>query len=189
MEIKNFVKVYDNVLPLNLIGNIVRFANQSEFEETRIGGDEYNEVNFNIRKAYSLPLTYLSKKMTNVHWFNLLGCTFDKYLKQYKIDNKIIDSDFSNINDIQILKYFENGFYKWHVDHFSSIPRTFSCILFLNDDYKGGTIAFRNPDGTGEWEVKVKAGRLIIWPSNFLYPHTVKPVLKGTRYTVVAWAL
>ena len=24
---------------------------------------------------------------------------------------------------------------------------------------------------------------------NFLYPHTVKPVTKGIRYSVVAWAL
>ena len=31
--------------------------------------------------------------------------------------------------------------------------------------------------------------RMIIWPSTFLYPHTVKPVTKGTRYSVVAWAL
>jgi predicted 2-oxoglutarate/Fe(II)-dependent dioxygenase YbiX len=69
------------------------------------------------------------------------------------------------------------------------IPRTMSCILLLNNDYEGGNLCFRNPDGSGEWEVEVKPNRMIIWPSNFLYPHTVKPVTKGKRYSVVAWAL
>jgi predicted 2-oxoglutarate/Fe(II)-dependent dioxygenase YbiX len=64
-----------------------------------------------------------------------------------------------------------------------------SCILLLNNDYEGGNLCFRNPDESGEWEVEVKPNRMIIWPSNFLYPHTVKPVTKGTRYSIVAWIL
>jgi len=31
--------------------------------------------------------------------------------------------------------------------------------------------------------------RMLIWPSNFMYPHLVKPVTKGIRYSVVSWAL
>jgi predicted 2-oxoglutarate/Fe(II)-dependent dioxygenase YbiX len=61
--------------------------------------------------------------------------------------------------------------------------------IILNNDYEGGNLCFRNPDGSGEWEVEVKPNRMIIWPSTFLYPHTVKPVTKGKRYSVVAWAL
>jgi predicted 2-oxoglutarate/Fe(II)-dependent dioxygenase YbiX len=64
-----------------------------------------------------------------------------------------------------------------------------SCILLLNNDYEGGNLCFRNPDKSGEWEVEVKPNRMIIWPSCFMFPHTVKPVTKGTRYSVVAWAL
>ena len=37
--------------------------------------------------------------------------------------------------------------------------------------------------------VEKKANRMIIWPSNFLYPHSVKPVTEGIRYSVVSWAL
>ena len=36
--------------------------------------------------------------------------------------------------------------------------------------------------------IKGSPGDLVIWPSNFLFPHGVKPVKKGKRYTVVAWA-
>jgi len=189
MEIKNFVKIYDEVLPWNVVSNIIRFANVSKFEETRVGGGEQDRVDFSIRKTYTLSLSNLNNSISNVHLFNLLYHFFNKNLKQYKFDAGILDYDYQNIFDIEILKYENTGFYTWHVDHFATIPRTMSCILLLNNDYEGGNLCFRNPDGSGEWEVEVKPNRMVIWPSNFLYPHTVKPVTKGKRYSVVAWAL
>jgi predicted 2-oxoglutarate/Fe(II)-dependent dioxygenase YbiX len=189
MEIKNFIKIYDQVLPWNVLGNLVRYASISNFTETKIGGGDNDEVNFNVRRTYALTLRNIENSLTNVHWFNLLYSFFDKNLKQYKVDLKILDYGYKNIFDIEILKYKQDGFYTWHTDHFAEIPRTMSCILLLNNDYEGGNLCFRNPDGSGEWEVEVKPNRMIIWPSNFLYPHTVKPVTQGTRYSVVAWAL
>jgi predicted 2-oxoglutarate/Fe(II)-dependent dioxygenase YbiX len=123
---------------------------------------------------------------------NQLSLTIFELLRD---SNKIKTTDkdgnvvYKDIFDIEILKYENTGFYTWHVDHFATIPRTMSCILLLNNDYEGGNLCFRNPDGSGEWEVEVKPNRMIIWPSNFLYPHTVKSVTKGKRYSVVAWAL
>jgi hypothetical protein len=189
MEIKNFVKIYDNVLPLNTLSNLIRFANASTFEESRIIDDKDNVINFNIRKTYMLPLNYLNKSISNVHWFNLLRYFFKNKLLQYKVEQNIIDFTFNNIDDISILKYENTGFYTWHTDHHANAPRTMSCVLLLNNDYEGGNLCFRNPDGSGEWEIEVKPNRMIIWPSSFLYPHTVKPVTKGKRYSVVAWAL
>jgi len=189
MEIKNFIKIYDEVLPWNILSNLIRFANISKFIETQIGGGGNPMIDFNSRRAFTLPLSNLDNSMSKVHWFNLLQFYFNINLKQYKFDANILDYDYKNIFDIEILKYEDTGFYTWHVDHFADIPRTMSCILLLNNDYEGGNLCFRNPNGSGEWEVEVKPNRMIIWPSNFLYPHTVKPVTKGTRYSVVAWAL
>ena len=189
MEIKNFIKIYDKVLPWETLSNLIRFANKSKFVETQVGGNEDAKTDFNIRRTYTLPLSNLTNSLTKVHWFNLLKNFFNKNLNQYKLDTNIIDYGYKNIFDIEILKYENTGFYTWHVDHFADIPRTMSCILLLNNDYEGGNLCFRNPDGSGEWEVEVKPNRMIIWPSNFLYPHTVKPVTKGKRYSVVAWAL
>jgi len=187
MEIKKFIKIYDEVLPLNILSNLIRFGNVSKFCVTTVGNA--NTVDLNIRKANSLPLSNLDNSLSIVHWFNILQFIFNRYLRQYKIDLNIVDYEYQKIFDIEILQYLNTGFYTWHVDHFATVPRTMSCILLLNNDYEGGNLCFRNPDGSGEWEVEVKPNRMIIWPSNFLYPHTVKPVTKGTRYSVVAWAL
>jgi hypothetical protein len=189
MEIKNFIKIYDEVLPWKVLSNLIRFANVSEFKETQVGGGKESRVNFNIRRTFTLPLTNLHNSFSNVHWHNLLYFYFNKNLNQYKFDVNTIDYHYKEIFDIEILKYENTGFYTWHTDHCADIPRTMSCILLLNNDYEGGNLCFRNPDGSGEWEVEVKPNRMIIWPSNFLYPHTVKPITKGKRYSVVAWAL
>jgi hypothetical protein len=189
MDIKSFIKIYDEVLPWQVLSNLIRFANISEFQKTKVGGNEESRIDFNIRRTFTLPLSNGHNSFSNVHWFNLLCFYFGKYLDKYKNDKNIIDFSYKCIFDVEILKYENTGFYTWHIDHFADIPRTMSCILLLNNDYEGGNLCFRNPDGSGEWEVEVKPNRLIIWPSNFLYPHTVKPVTKGKRYSVVAWAL
>ena len=189
MEIKNFIKMYDEVLPWNVLSNLIRFANKSSFKETMVGGGKDSRIDFNIRKTYSLPLTNLSNSLSTVHWFCLLHSFFDKNLTKYRVDNNFVHFNYKNIRNIEILKYENTGFYTWHTDHFAENPRTVSCILLLNNDYVGGNLCFKNPDASEEWEVEVKPNRMIIWPSNFLYPHTVKPVTKGKRYSVVAWAL
>jgi hypothetical protein len=93
MEIKNFIKVYDEVLPWNVVSNLIRFANLSKFEETKVGGFKDAVTNFNIRKTYSLALSNTHKSLTNVHWFNLLYFFFFKKLKEYKFDLNILDYD------------------------------------------------------------------------------------------------
>jgi hypothetical protein len=130
MEIKNFIKIYDEVLPWGVLSNLIRFANVSKFQETKInGGEEEARTDFNIRRAYALALSNLNNSISNVHWFNLLHSYFDKNLKQFKFDANILDYGYKNIFDIEILKYENTGFYTWHVDHFATIPRTMSCIL------------------------------------------------------------
>ena len=55
-------------------------------------------------------------------------------------------------------------------------------LFYINDDYEGGEFMLCNE------EIKLKQGDCIIFPSVFLYPHEVKPVTKGTRYSWVLWS-
>jgi predicted 2-oxoglutarate/Fe(II)-dependent dioxygenase YbiX len=191
MEIKNFIKIYDDVLPLKVLSNLIRYINTIKFEKAAITTMDHNDVivDFNIRRTHVRRLTELSDSISEVHWFNFLGNIIKNNIFNYIRDIKSIDCAIKTIKDISILKYENTGFYTWHTDHGLEEPRTLSIVLLLNNDYEGGNLCFRNPDGSGEWEVEVKPNRMIIWPSNFLYPHTVKPVSKGIRYSMVSWAI
>ena len=41
MEIKNFIKIYDQVLPWNVLSSLIRFANISKFEEIEIDEEKF----------------------------------------------------------------------------------------------------------------------------------------------------
>jgi hypothetical protein len=185
MEVKNFIKIYDNCLSPILISKLISAINTFKFNEATI---DKGETNFEIRKTFTKSLNNLSSSMTEVHWHNLLCTIFTSALHRYGLDTKTQPFNFTNIINIDVLKYENSGFYTWHTDHFADCPRTMSCILLLNNDYEGGELCFRDVDGTNEWCVKKELGRIIVWPSNFMFPHTVKPVV-GKRLSIVAWSL
>ena len=60
-----------------------------------------------------------------------------------------------------------------------------TAVLYPNDDYEGGEIAFRvvGEDGVQkEFEYKPKAGDLVFFPSGHPYYHGVKRIYKAPKY-------
>ena len=56
-----------------------------------------------------------------------------------------------------------------------------SCLLYLNDDYEGGEFV------VADQEYKTTKGSIIFFPSSFMYPHMVKKVTKGERWSCAGW--
>lgn len=183
MEIKDYIKVYDNLLNYKTLSNFLRYANTLNFEEATVGAN--NTVRLDIRNTFNYSLSNLSDKLSDVHWCGYLTYIFDLTFKKYQ--EHFNHAHFNQIETVEILKYNEGGFYKEHVDHFRSRPRTLSGILLLNNDYEGGNICFKL--GNEDLIIDKAPNRFIVWPSNFIYPHEVKKVTKGVRYSVVTWAL
>ena len=89
---------------------------------------------------------------------------------------------------INLLKYKEGNFYSPHIDAFHTVNRQLSFIFCLNNNYDGGELFFFHPVTKKPYsQAHLNVGDLIMFPSNFLYPHQVSPITKGTRYSVVAW--
>lgn len=83
---------------------------------------------------------------------------------------------------MHVLKYKESGFLPAHSDHGIS-SRVLSALLYLNDDYEGGTLRFPHLN----LELKPEAGTILFFPSNFVYVHEVDAVTKGIRYSLPNW--
>lgn len=78
---------------------------------------------------------------------------------------------------------------KLHCDHIhdmfdgniKGVP-ILSIVGVLNDNYLGGDFIM--------WEdtkIELQAGDILLFPSNFLFPHKVLDVTKGKRYSFVSW--
>jgi predicted 2-oxoglutarate/Fe(II)-dependent dioxygenase YbiX len=91
------------------------------------------------------------------------------------------------INQIDLLKYSTGGKYEIHTDHFTTVARHLSIIINLNDDYEGGDLIFTDQKENEIKKIKLQKGSIVFFPSNFMYPHSIKPITKGTRYSIVAW--
>jgi len=92
------------------------------------------------------------------------------------------------ITPIRINRYLTGTEMKMHYDHIYSlfdgekkgIP-ILSIVGLLNDDFDGGEFHFYDSD------VPLEAGDILIFPSSFMYPHGVKNVTKGERWSFVSW--
>lgn len=83
-----------------------------------------------------------------------------------------------------LLRYKESYHYKEHVDSVGQqLYREVSCSIALNSGYDGGEFAFFG----GEKIYALEKGDILMFPSNFMYPHAVLPVTKGERISIVTW--
>ena len=187
MDVAKYIVQYDNVMPIHALDKYRRVLDTKKFDEAGVADDHGGRVDFSVRRTWIYD--YTSKHhtlLTDLHWHNRLHAVFTFYLNDY-LKRFDIQEGYRQEN-ISVLKYENTGFYKPHVDHGYQTPRTYSLIFLVNDDYEGGDLCFTLKDQE-KLVIKKKKNKLLIWPSNFMYPHTVEPVQKGTRYSVVSWAL
>jgi hypothetical protein len=59
----------------------------------------------------------------------------------------------------------------------------FSTILYLNDDYLGGEVYFKNQDIS----LKLDAGSVLCFRGNLNNIHKINDVLEGTRYNIISF--
>ena len=81
------------------------------------------------------------------------------------------------------LKYAEGQYYTQHTDSFKEEQRSISCSFQLNDDFEGGEFCLFDRD----IKMRPKKGSVLVFPSNFMYPHEILPVTKNARYSIITW--
>ena len=131
----------------------------------------------------------LSMSWENVSTSNLIGKKLWHAIKAYQ-DNYDFPwfTSWQGYTKIRFNKYAENKKMALHVDHIRSmfdgekkgIP-ILSVLGVLNNDYEGGEFYIIDK------KIEFSKGDVIIFPSNFMYPHKVEPVTKGTRYSYISW--
>ena len=90
----------------------------------------------------------------------------------------------SGFNPIRINRYNEGVSMAKHNDHsFDKEHPLITIIVMLNDEFEGGELVLLD-----DYEVKLKVGEAVFFPSNFMFPHQVRTVTKGIRYSLATWA-
>ena len=89
-------------------------------------------------------------------------------------------------------RYTKSDECKMHCDHIHSLFTTaenpdpkgvpiLSMVCLLNDDFTGGEFVI------GEKTINLTSGDVVVFPSNFMFPHKVNTIKNGERYSFVSW--
>ena len=192
MGLDSYIKVYDDVLGVEQISSIIKWSNKLKFKSGGVSDKQI--VNKNIRDVELYDIHDVSNEShTRVHWRNYLTALIVNLIKNDYEKNLIATPNdgtgFTGIGELSLLKYGKGGHYNFHIDQFTQAPRILSIIILLNDDYIGGELVFCDNLTKKEIKkIKNKSGKVIIWPSCFMFPHQIKEITEGTRYSIVAWA-
>lgn len=183
-NLKDYILVLEDILPKKLCNDILNeYENSNEWLDTAVGSK--GNINKKIRNCTTIKMSFNNvieknkniRKSLDDEVFQSTKKAIEKYNEKFKQAHVSKDSGY------ELLKYEKGDFYIEHVDSFTEIPRTISCSFILNNNFKGGEFSFFN----NTLVYPLKKGSAIMFPSNFLYPHSVLPVIDGTRYSIVTW--
>ena len=178
--LEKWIGHYEDVVPNNLCDDVIKYPwswSPSKYESD--GGvvknsDERVRMDEVWVEKLNQPYSSLRESVLKV---------VDCYAKEHERFACIHHTNF------RINKYGVGGFMSSHVDniHHShgqqyGYPQC-SVLLFLNDNYEGGEIII------ADTIYKPKKNSAIIFPSNFMFPHSVNQVIEGTRYSVITWLM
>jgi PKHD-type hydroxylase len=206
MNLHDYYWFFKSAIPSRLCDDIVRYGLSQKEVLARTGG-------FQDKKLSKDEMAILKRRRhSNVTWLD--DTWIYKEIQPYvSLANKNAGWNFEWdwSEPLQFTKYKLNQYYDWHCDSYNKPYdiknnknqkgkiRKLSMTLQLTDgsEYEGGELEFdfRNYDPPLRDESKhlrqakeiLSKGSIIVFPS-FVW-HRVKPVRKGTRYSLVMWCL
>ena len=208
MNLSNYYWYFKSVLTPRFCDEVIKYAKSKKETMARTGGFS-EDKNKPLDKEEVKNLKY--KRNSDVVWLDdaWIYKEIHPYVHQA---NKNAGWNFSwdRSESCQFTKYKLNQYYDWHCDSWDKVydksktlaygkirKLSMTCQLTDGSEYSGGELEFdfRNYDPPQRDEAKhlrkateiLSKGSIIVFPS-FVW-HRVKPVTKGTRYSLVVWHL
>ena len=204
MNLSNYYWYFSGVLTPKFCDDVIKYALSKEEVMARTGAYK----NKKLKKQEVLDLK--KKRNSDLVWLN------DKWIYRemhpyVHLANKNAGWNFEwdRSESCQFTKYKHNQYYDWHTDPWDKPydkegpdkgrvrKLSMTCQLTDGSEYKGGELEFdfRNYDPNMRDESKhiktvkeiLPKGSIVVFPSHLW--HRVKPVTRGTRYSLVVWHL
>ena len=184
--IEDYIYV-ENHIPVELCESLVDECNKKEWKKHTWHSNYTNiSTSEETKELDVMPCTQEQQ--------NKITPYLIKALEDYQTRNSVPGDKtgtrwLTKFSPIRFNKYEVGNTMREHYDHIHSIfdgkmkgVPIVSIVANLNEDYEGSEFMCRDK------EIKLKTGDILLFPSNFMYPHEVKETIKGTRYSFVSWA-
>ena len=205
MNLSNYFWYFKSALTPRFCDEVIKYALQQQDSIARTGG-------FSKPKLSKEDIKNIQRKRkSDLVWFNDTWIYKELHPYVHEANRRAgWNFEWNWSESCQFTKYKEGQYYDWHCDSWDKTydaPNTpshgkirkisMTCQLTDGSEYSGGELEFdfRQYDPPQRDESKhlrkateiLPKGSIVVFPS-FLW-HRVKPITKGTRYSLVVWHL
>ena len=195
-QLNNYFHINNSSLSREICQDIIKTF---ESEQGKEPGSTFGGVNVNIKDTvdFNIPL---NNKWSRIRKF--LGKELDINIKKYvsNINNTIRNSSVENSDHeysvftkfvshetLMVQRYTKNkGRYIYHDDFHNDFDnkkyRVITYLWYLNDVEEGGETEF-----WGEYKIKPEAGKLILFPASWTFPHRGQMPVSSDKYIITGW--
>jgi len=179
-----FILILNNCVPFaeQLIAdaeNLNRFTHANV-----VAGDGNQYINLSHRSSNNLQINS-NNTPTLMHHQECLKQLAAIGVKVYVSMNT--DLQLKEDTGFEMMRYSVGQTFGEHIDIIQGHPewgtRRLSVVMYLNDNYTGGELEFPRQG----IKIKPSAKSMVIFPSEFMYPHLSRKIETGTKYAVVTW--
>ena len=180
-DLESYVTVFQGAIPQEVCRQTCAELDKVEWKEHTF----YNVATDSYHSTEKELSVFFDQVSTKPYLMKLEHDLLGQYMKDL---NFPWFSSWSGYTEIRFNRYSTQTNMKLHCDHIHSmfdgerkgIP-TLTVLGNLNTNYEGAEFVM--------WDQVIPFGEgdVIIFPSNFMYPHLVRDCTKGTRYSFVSW--
>lgn len=189
MELVKHTKMiyqYKNFVTPEVCDKIIRMVESVPKDDTTMS--KYSEVSKNLVRNNSAINITKSRMYTKdyVEVDSIVHDIFSRCNHQYITDNifarLIIDHlTIKTFGSDYVYRYYtKDDYYDWHIDYDGTYTNVFSYILYLNDDFDGGSTLFLHD----KLKVKPEKGSMLCFPCDFYTIHRATKVNNGHKKIV-----
>ena len=185
------IYVAKNIIPADLCDAIVKDIETREWKLHAWYNNKTNKSDSEATKEHDIQYATPALHKTLVPFITDAGRIYNQnYSYQHPSCVDRTGQIMFQFSSVRFNRYQPGQIMRQHHDHIHSIfdgetkgVPVLSFILNFSDDYEGADLFF--------WEdsvVKLGKGDIVMFPSNWFYPHGVTEAIKGKRYSGVSWA-
>lgn len=188
----DYIMVLDDIMPQCVVDNLLKEYEKSDvwmkYAPGQSGGNTPGTHILISHPAIIQDSPARQDILAEVQKYIFEG--FDQYHKKYsKREQGLNYLMVKELVGLRLIRYEEGQSLDTHTDRYT-YPNTnveiwpvVTFTIMLNEDYSGGELDLLD----GDHVYKARSRQCVFFPANFLYPHAVYPVRRGTRYALVGW--
>lgn len=181
----DYVKVYENTFTKEECEKVIEENEKADWQKHSYYNPATNTYSsYDNDLSVSKPVGPLGQAVQDKLWD-----VINTYIRTDMAHMNNWFSSWNGYSQVRFNKYDETTEMRIHCDHINSLfdgqrkgVPVLTILGALNEGYEGGEFVMFE-----DKIIEMPTGSVVVFPSNFLFPHEVRPIKSGVRHSFVSW--